>query len=237
LDDLLNRIAHETNVAAAITHARDEAIRCGAEATTLHIAAPHGSQVGPGVFIAMHGHSDAWARGYFDAAVRRHDPFPDYVMRSGCVATYQEALSKLALTPAQAAFVDAYHAATLKRTFAMPIYGPFDFDTYATVTLGHDLTEEHDSLVEHLVAVVEAVNRRIAHLLETRTGVDIALSEREAEVLHWIGRSKSNGDIGTILSVSAATVDTYVRRLFFKLGVNDRIAAAVKGIRLGLIRY
>lgn len=237
MDELLNRIAHETNVAAAITHARDEAIRCGAVATTMHIAAPHGSQVGPDVFIAVHGHSDAWARGYFDPAVRRNDPFPDYVMRSGTVATYQAALGKLTLTAAQVGFVDAYHAPVLKRTFAMPVYGPFDFDTYATVTLGRDLTDADDALVEHLVAVVEAVNRRIAHLLETRTGVHIALSDREAEVLHWIGRSKSNGDIGTILNVSAATVDTYVRRLFQKLGVNDRIAAAVKGIRLGLIRY
>ena len=237
MDDLLNRIAHEGNVAAAITLARDEAIRCGAVATTFHIAAPHGSQVGSDVFIAVYGHADEWARGYFDPAVRRNDPFPDYVMRSGNVTTYQAALGKISLSGAQAAFVDAYHGPRLKSTFAMPVYGPFDFDTFATVTLGHDVTEGDDELIEHLVAVVEAVNRRIAHLLETKTGVDIALSEREAEVLHWIGRSKSNGDIGTILNVSAATVDTYVRRLFQKLGVNDRIAAAVKGIRLGLIRY
>lgn len=237
MDELLSRIAHETNVAAAITLARDEAIRCGAVATTLHIAAPHGSQVGPDVFIAVYGHSEDWAHGYLDPAVRRNDPFPDYVMRSGTVSTYAAALGKLTLTGAQAAFVDAYHGSRLKRTFAMPVYGPFDFDTYATVTLGHDVTDADDEMIEHIVAVVEAVNRRIAHLLETRTGVDIALSEREAEVLHWIGRSKSNGDIGTILNVSAATVDTYVRRLFQKLGVNDRIAAAVKGIRLGLIRY
>jgi DNA-binding CsgD family transcriptional regulator len=65
----------------------------------------------------------------------------------------------------------------------------------------------------------------------------IALSERELAVLNWMGRSKSNGDIATILGISPATVDTYARRIFAKLGTNDRIASVVKGVRLGLIRY
>jgi DNA-binding CsgD family transcriptional regulator len=143
----------------------------------------------------------------------------------------------MSLSEAQHSFVRRYHAPRLEQTFAVPVYGPFDFDTYSTFTHSRALGAEDEKLIEHIVAVVEAMNRRVAHMLETRTGLQISLSEREAEVLHWIGRSKSNGDIATILDISATTIDTYVRRLFAKLQVNDRIAAAVKGIRLGLIRF
>jgi DNA-binding CsgD family transcriptional regulator len=120
---------------------------------------------------------------------------------------------------------------------ALPVYGPFDFDTFASFSIGRPFTEEDAGKVNRIVAVVEIANRRIAQLVESRTGLDIALSERELEVLRWIGLSKSNGDIATILDISPGSIDTYVRRLFAKLEVNDRIAAAVKGFRLGLIRY
>ena len=52
-----------------------------------------------------------------------------------------------------------------------------------------------------------------------------------------MGRSKSSGDIATILDIGPATVDTYVRRLYAKLDVNDRISAVLKGVRFGLIRF
>ena len=61
------------------------------------------------------------------------------------------------------------------------------------------------------------------------------LSPREAEVLKWIARGKSNLDIGLIIGVAPATIDTYVRRIYEKMGVHDRVSAAVKGITVGVI--
>ena len=62
-----------------------------------------------------------------------------------------------------------------------------------------------------------------------------ALSRREVEVLGWVARGKSNGLIGEILGISSATVDAHLRRIYLKLGVFDRISAAVRGIGTGLI--
>ena len=47
--------------------------------------------------------------------------------------------------------------------------------------------------------------------------------------------SWSNAAIGEILGISAHTVDTHLRRIYLKLGVFDRISAAVRGIGVGLI--
>jgi two-component system, NarL family, response regulator LiaR len=53
------------------------------------------------------------------------------------------------------------------------------------------------------------------------------LSAREEEVLALIALGKSNGEIGHELFLSIDTVKTYVRRLYAKLGVNNRAQAAL----------
>lgn len=57
------------------------------------------------------------------------------------------------------------------------------------------------------------------------------LTKREAEVLSWLARGKSNRDIAAILSLSSRTVDKHVEIIFAKLNVENRTAAA--GMILG----
>jgi LuxR family transcriptional regulator/LuxR family quorum-sensing system transcriptional regulator CciR len=237
MEQVLARVDRQISVERVIAVARAEGSSLGVKAATFHLTAPHASQVGPRVVIAAFGHSRDWIGTYRDPKVRQHDPVPDHVMRSGRVMTYGQALDELSLKPAQAAFAQQLRAAGLADTMALPVYGPFDFDTFATFSIGRPFTAEDAGTINRIVAMVEIANRRIAQLVESRSALDISLSERELEVLHWIGLSKSNGDIATILNISPGSIDTYVRRLFAKLEVNDRIAAAVKGFRLGLIRY
>ncbi|MGZ4701119.1 MAG: LuxR C-terminal-related transcriptional regulator [Ilumatobacteraceae bacterium] len=53
------------------------------------------------------------------------------------------------------------------------------------------------------------------------------LSAREHEVLALIALGKTNSEIGHELFLSIDTVKTYVRRLYAKLGVNNRARAAL----------
>ena len=52
------------------------------------------------------------------------------------------------------------------------------------------------------------------------------LTLREAEVLYWVARGKTNRDIGDILGSSPATVKKHLERVYVKLGVETRTAAA-----------
>jgi len=58
-----------------------------------------------------------------------------------------------------------------------------------------------------------------------------ALTSREAEVLLWISRGKSNRDIGQILDISPRTVNKHLEQVFVKLGVENRAAAAAVAVR------
>ncbi len=59
------------------------------------------------------------------------------------------------------------------------------------------------------------------------------LTQREAEVLSWIARGKSNRDIAAILSLSPRTVDKHLEVVFAKLHVENRTAAAALILRSG----
>ncbi len=65
------------------------------------------------------------------------------------------------------------------------------------------------------------------------------LTTREAEVLYWVVKGKTNLDIGDILGSSPRTVQKHLEHVFEKLGVETRTAAAamamgkVRGLEAG----
>lgn len=57
------------------------------------------------------------------------------------------------------------------------------------------------------------------------------LTQREAEVLLWIARGKSNRDVAEILTLSPRTVNKHLEQIFNKLGVENRTSAAALAAR------
>lgn len=58
------------------------------------------------------------------------------------------------------------------------------------------------------------------------------LTAREAEVLAWIARGKSNRSISQILGISSRTVDKHLEQIYAKLGVENRTSAAAVAVRV-----
>ncbi len=57
-----------------------------------------------------------------------------------------------------------------------------------------------------------------------------SLTQREAEVLLWIAKGKTNRDIAQIMEISPRTVNKHLEQIFPKLGVENRTTAAAKAI-------
>jgi len=79
---------------------------------------------------------------------------------------------------------------------------------------------------EWLVVLREASD---AAIVEAMT-LAFKLTSREAEVLYWVVKGKTNRDIGDILGSSPATVKKHLEHVFAKLGVETRTAAAALAI-------
>lgn len=58
-----------------------------------------------------------------------------------------------------------------------------------------------------------------------------ALTPREAEVLSWVAKGKTNRDVAEILGMSPRTVNKHLEHVFEKLGVETRAAAAALASR------
>jgi DNA-binding CsgD family transcriptional regulator len=60
----------------------------------------------------------------------------------------------------------------------------------------------------------------------------LGLSEREAEVLYWVAAGKSSPVIGTILGIRHDTVRAHLKKIFAKLGVENRLSAALRALQV-----
>jgi DNA-binding response OmpR family regulator/DNA-binding CsgD family transcriptional regulator len=67
---------------------------------------------------------------------------------------------------------------------------------------------------------------------EQRLQQALGLTVREAEVLLWISRGKSNREVGEILNISPRTVNKHLEQVFVKLGVENRAAATARAVRI-----
>ena len=54
------------------------------------------------------------------------------------------------------------------------------------------------------------------------------LSEREAEIMSWVRKGKTNAEIGSILAISSYTVKNHLHQIFRKLDVYNRVQAVSK---------
>jgi DNA-binding CsgD family transcriptional regulator len=80
-----------------------------------------------------------------------------------------------------------------------------------------------DSLTEHsIVLLLELIKGKS----DERPRRFYQLTPREREVLFWVAHGKSNAEIGAILGITTATVGKHLERIYPKLGVENRTAAA-----------
>lgn len=75
-----------------------------------------------------------------------------------------------------------------------------------------------------------------ASAIKVMTADDFLLTSREKEVLGFIVAGMSNQQIAHKLGLSVQTVKVHVRHLLEKMMVADRTQAAVKALKLGLVR-
>jgi transcriptional regulator EpsA len=94
------------------------------------------------------------------------------------------------------------------------------------------------STIEILLPYLDSALRRVAplpsssfqvpYLASSRGCEDYRLSEREAEIMDWVRKGKTNAEIGSILCISSYTVKNHLHQIFRKLDVYNRMQAVSK---------
>ena len=157
------------------------------------------------------------------------DPMPDLALNRGFAFKWSDTPDLCKLTAKQVRFM-----ADIGDGVAIPCTGPFARSGF--VGVGTPLFDEpiDDALVLKVQVAAQLCFQKYCELVDAHEDPP-NLSQRELDVMRWIGEGKSNTVIAEILGITKSSVDSYVKRIFAKLGVSDRTAAAVKAISLGLI--
>jgi DNA-binding NarL/FixJ family response regulator len=95
-----------------------------------------------------------------------------------------------------------------------------------------------DGVLEAAIRTVHAGGRHLPADIAGRLADHVSapsLTPREIAVLELVARGLSNAEIGAALSVSAGTIKTHLKRIFPKLGVADRTAAALTAVQRGIV--
>jgi DNA-binding CsgD family transcriptional regulator len=133
-------------------------------------------------------------------------------------------------------FLEEFRKADLGNGVGIPVFGPDGRMGQCGLGFRKGVQRLHPEVLKEFQWVCELGHLRYCALLVPALGPLPELSSREIDILAWVARGKSNSVIAEILGISSHTVDAHLRSIFLKLGVSDRISAAVRGIGIGLIR-
>ena len=225
-----------SSVYSELNELSEQLMAKGVAAISYHITPPFYSQVSQRSSVFHSGYPEEIVSAYLDPDFMESDPIPDHVMSVGHVMTWREVIADQKLTERHRNFLRVSIEKGFIDGVAVPLFGPKSRNSYLSMNFGKAIDPADEQLVRSLVGIAQTCHRRICAIINQTSNADPALSERESEVLYWIARGKSNADMATILAISEATVDTYIRRLFKKLDVHDRVSAVIVGLSSSLIK-
>lgn len=228
-------IANTDTVASTIAALQAELVELGVRAGAYHMTPPFHSQVSKKTVVVHFGMPEETTRKYLDPAIFERDPIPDYVVAAGRTMSFARILSAIKIPQAQADLIKIANSLGFIDGICMPLFGPNGRNSYAFLLLTDNNKLNDTAFIRRIFERHQSYHKKICALIVRDQETKINLSEREREVIHWMAQGKSNQDIATILEISPGTVDTYIRRLYSKLGVNDRVSAVVEGISRGLL--
>lgn len=208
----------------------------GMRCISYHHVPPFGAEDrASSIRVMATGFPDGWLERYTNRQYARLDPIPRRALHTGRVFYWSEVIAKHRANPAQRAYLDDLVEAGVGDGLAVPVFGPHGRNGYVGLGSGQPkggFTEDQELA---LPVMAQIAHLRYCELLAAEAGEDITLSSRERDVLLWMTRGKSNAVIADIIDVSPNTVDTYVRRIFRKLAVADRVTASLRASALGLL--
>jgi DNA-binding CsgD family transcriptional regulator len=228
-------IAEKDTVASTIKICTDDLMSLGVKAGIYFLTPAFHSQVSKRTAVVHFGFPDNFIKGYLDPAIFENDPIPDYVMNAARTMSWEQVISLVKLPKPQIELTKTMVKSGIIDGICIPLFGPNARNSF-TALLVSDKSQLNDQIfINKAINIAQFAHRKICLLVNRDRLHKTILSNRESEVIYWIAHGKSNQDIATILGISAGTVDTYVRRLYAKLDVNDRISAVVEGMSRGLV--
>ena len=184
--------------------------------------------------VGEFGYPDAWRKTYLEEKLYLSDPLARRAASFTRPYFWSEVPALPNLTEDELEYIKRVSALNLGEGLGIPLFGPAGRNGYAALGFGNNGRPPPDQILE-LQAGAQMGHLAYCRLLLRDLPNGTNLSTREREILRWVARGRTNSQIAEVLHLSRNTVETYIRRCFEKLDVNDRVSAALRGIALGMV--
>lgn len=183
--------------------------------------------------IVNHSYSDEWGEVYFENDFIDVDPVINYSLNANHSFTWSTAFQTLDVQNKKAAeFVTMAGDYHLNDGLAH-LVGDRENGTLLSLSIDHPNNHYYSQLLNHVTPHLHEAMQRING--RNAKHASPALTEREREVLKWIGEGKSSWEIGVILSISERTVKYHINNIKSKLNAVNRPHAVAKALRFRII--
>lgn len=184
--------------------------------------------------VDQFGYPEAWRKTYLEEKLHLSDPLARRAASFTRPHFWSEIPKLPNLTEDELEYVKRVSAQNLGEGLGIPLFGPAGRHGYAALGFGSNGRPPPDDVLV-LQASAQMGHLAYCRLLLRDLPNGTNLSAREREILRWVARGRTNSQIAEVLHLSRNTVETYIRRCFDKLDVNDRVSAALRGIALGMV--
>jgi len=180
---------------------------------------------------------DDWTTYYLERDCMRFDPVA--LSARGDIGPFfwSDLRHRLPLTSLQTGFMNLAEEAGLYNGIGLPFVGSRSRQGgVALATLSP--TTEHIRNLDVLWSISNLFYKRLSEIVAGPTPMSIRplyLTPREIDVLNLSIRGYSDREVAAALGITENTVNTHFRKIFRRLGVNNRVDAIVKAVQLGNI--
>lgn len=193
------------------------------------------SDFGPEIQVYTHGFPTEWVELYRSRNYLQTDPMPKVAATQTRPFLWSDIEKLAALSDAERKYLAEARKAGFGNGLAVPVFGPHGRNGYFAIGFGPAGVIPPDAVISEIHWACQAVHLKFCDLILRTLPGAVTLSDRESQILGFVVRGLSNQMIASRLNISSNTVDTYVRRCFGKLEVNDRVTAGLRGLALGLV--
>lgn len=164
---------------------------------------------------------------YYDSNNGKTDPATDFTLSKGMPFWLTELREIVEFVTEKSKYlVDS----TIELTgdgLVIPLFGPYHKHgcVFLSFQNGRDF---YDDVYKWQVQTLAQAAHVKYCIIANSLNKFIRLTNRESEVLELITFGKTNPEIGNILGISTSTVSGYVKQIFLKLDVSDRVSAALR---------
>lgn len=197
---------------------------------------PPGAPDAEQIRLATEGFPAEWVQRYVSERLCRIDPFALFSQQKAEPFFWSDIGRLKTISAEEKRYLDMLEAADLGDGLGIQVFGPNGRNGYCGLGLDASAPRISSLKIKEFQWVCQLAHLKYCAIIVPRLSKSPSLSAREAEVLAWVARGKSNGVIADILGLSPHTVDAYLRRIYLKLGVVDRMSAALRGMGVGLIQ-